>query len=494
MTRIVSRTSEGPSPNVAATPAPALTVWGLTAAELHDACWAARGVHVARRGAGEALPRGAELFLLLEPGQLVLFDLSALADRLIWRRATVTRLRIVDEEAHAYSERVVADDRGMVQRIERRYTPRTRASVRVLLSPSRRIARRWVDSLTRRGALDRIRRTVPWSRLDHCRCAGGCFDESDARQQADLMARLVAAWPRPDQGLEGLTEVATGVWAPAGAALPAGAVAVGPVWLGHGAHVEPGGCVIGPAWIGDAAPPVPDGPGSVQAVRRRPADQIEMLETPRTQRRMAGWSPGYALAKRAFDIVASATVLMAFSPLIAAVALWILFEDGWPAFYGHRRQTRGGRPFRCLKFRTMCRDADRLTEALADRNLCDGPQVMISHDPRITRVGHVLRRFQLDELPQFLNVLLGQMSVVGPRPSPDEENRYCPAWRELRLSVRPGITGLWQLKRTRAPGRDFQEWIRYDVEYVRKAGFWFDLTIIAKTAWILVRGKRASCG
>ncbi len=139
----------------------------------------------------------------------------------------------------------------------------------------------------------------------------------------------------------------------------------------------------------------------------------------------------------------------------------------------------------------MLRDADKLATQLAERNICDGPQFLLRNDPRVTRVGGVLRRFQIDEFPQFWNVLLGQMSIVGPRPSPEEENQYCAPWRDLRLSVRPGITGLWQLKRTRAPGRDFQEWIRYDVEYVRRANFWLDLSLCVQTVWILVLGKRA---
>ncbi len=484
MTRIVSQ----PGEVAAQPPARAPSVWGLTAAALHDAFWSSRGVHVARRGGGGALPRGAELFLLLEPGQLVLFDVAALTDRLVWRRAVVTRLLIVDQEDHSYSERVVADASGLVQRIERRYTPRVRSAVRVLLTPSRGVARRWLEEQTTRGARERLRRAVPRSRMDDRRIAGGSFDESNPAEQARLMARLVAVWPRPDQVLAGIREIAPGVWAPAGAALPPGAVVIGPVWLGHGAGPGPNGCQVGPLWLGDMTTPPPGA-----AVRPIGPHEIELLQTPAGRRRASGWSPGYALAKRSFDMIVSIVALLVAAPMMVAVAIWILCEDGRPVFYGHRRQARGGRPFRCWKFRTMCRDADRLAGALADRNLCDGPQVMISHDPRVTRVGHVLRRFQLDELPQFLNVLLGQMSIVGPRPSPEEENQYCPAWRELRLGVRPGITGLWQLKRTRAPGRDFQEWIRYDVQYVRKASFWFDLKIIAKTAWALLSGNRASC-
>ena len=138
----------------------------------------------------------------------------------------------------------------------------------------------------------------------------------------------------------------------------------------------------------------------------------------------------------------------------------------------------------------MVRHADKLSPELVGENICDGPQVFIKHDGRITGVGRLLRRLQIDEIPQFWNVLLGHMSIVGPRPSPDEENQYCPAWRDLRLSVRPGITGLWQIRRTRAPGEDFQEWIRYDIEYVRRANFWFDLAVCIRTAWVLLLGRR----
>ena len=110
-------------------------------------------------------------------------------------------------------------------------------------------------------------------------------------------------------------------------------------------------------------------------------------------------------------------------------------------------------------------------------NQVDGPQFKIDNDPRITGLGQFLRDTCIDELPQFFNVLAGQMSVVGPRPSPENENESCPAWRDARLSVRPGITGLWQLYRTRQEGQDFQEWVYYDTQYVRNVSFRLDLSI-----------------
>ncbi|MHC5006983.1 MAG: sugar transferase [Planctomycetota bacterium] len=199
---------------------------------------------------------------------------------------------------------------------------------------------------------------------------------------------------------------------------------------------------------------------------------------------VCGRSPAAApnrIGRRIFDIVFSLAALLFTAPLYPLIMLAIWLEDGRPFFFAHTRQTVGGRPFSCYKIRTMSRSADADKAMLADRNVCDGPQFHIEDDPRLLRVGRLLRRLHLDELPQFVNVLLGQMSVIGPRPSPDQENQFCPAWREARLSVRPGITGLWQVDRTRAPNADFQEWIRHDLEYVERRSVSLDAVILYKT-------------
>jgi lipopolysaccharide/colanic/teichoic acid biosynthesis glycosyltransferase len=192
--------------------------------------------------------------------------------------------------------------------------------------------------------------------------------------------------------------------------------------------------------------------------------------------------------------VFSLAAIVLSAPLLLLFAIAILIEDGRPIFFTHVRQGRGGRLFGCFKFRTMCRHADRLKAPFADRNQCDGPQVNLRDDPRVLRVGEILRKTHLDELPQFLNVLRGEMSVVGPRPSPVEENRWCRAWRDARLSVRPGVTGLWQVRRTRAPGADFQEWIRYDLEYVENRSFGLDLWILVQTVPVLLGLQRRRRG
>ena len=185
--------------------------------------------------------------------------------------------------------------------------------------------------------------------------------------------------------------------------------------------------------------------------------------------------------KRILDILASAIVLALFAPVTPFIALAIKLTSPGPVFYKDKRQGLHGKTFNCLKFRTMRTGSDRIQEKLRVVSQVDGPQFKIKNDPRISTVGRFLRDTYIDEIPQFLNVLLGQMSVVGPRPSPEAENTLCPSWRDARLSVRPGITGLWQVCRTRRPEQDFQEWIHYDTEYVRKLSPGMDLWICRQT-------------
>ncbi|MCF7972709.1 MAG: sugar transferase [Phycisphaerae bacterium] len=185
--------------------------------------------------------------------------------------------------------------------------------------------------------------------------------------------------------------------------------------------------------------------------------------------------------KRAVDIGIASIVLILFLPIFPVIALAIKINSPGPLFYRARRQGLYGVEFDCLKFRTMKVGADQLQDRLRIINEVDGPQFKMADDPRISAVGRFLRETYLDEIPQFINVLKGEMSVVGPRPSPKSENTQCPRWRDARLSVRPGVTGLWQLLRTREPLRDFQEWIHYDMDYVRRVSSRLDLWICWKT-------------
>ncbi len=192
--------------------------------------------------------------------------------------------------------------------------------------------------------------------------------------------------------------------------------------------------------------------------------------------------------KRIIDVLAALVILVFFAPFMLVFALIIKLTSRGPVFYAARRQALHGKTFYCLKFRTMLSDADKLQDKLRALNQVDGPQFKIKDDPRLTKVGRFLRETCIDEIPQFLNVLVGQMSVVGPRPSPEKENTLCAPWRDARLSVRPGITGLWQVLRTRDPVKDFQEWIHYDMKYVRNANFKLDLWICWRTVKKLLLG------
>lgn len=185
--------------------------------------------------------------------------------------------------------------------------------------------------------------------------------------------------------------------------------------------------------------------------------------------------------KRVADAMAAAIVLALFAPIIPFIALAVRINSPGPVFFKDKRQGLHGRSFRCVKFRTMRLGADKLQDKLRFISEVDGPQFKMADDPRITTVGRFLRETYLDEIPQFYNVLVGEMSVVGPRPSPESENTLCPWWRDARLSVRPGVTGLWQVCRTRERMRDFQEWIHYDTQYVRDFSWRLDLWICWRT-------------
>lgn len=192
--------------------------------------------------------------------------------------------------------------------------------------------------------------------------------------------------------------------------------------------------------------------------------------------------------KRAVDISLSLVALVLLLPLLLAVVILVKLDSPGPVFFSHRRERRGGRDFMCLKFRTMVTDADRFQKKLAAENKVDGPQFKMDDDPRVTRLGRWLRSSNLDELPQLINVLLGHMSLVGPRPSPFRENQICIPWRRARLSVSPGITGLWQICRDERSGGDFHQWIYYDLAYVRNFSIWLDLKILLATL-ITLGGK-----
>jgi lipopolysaccharide/colanic/teichoic acid biosynthesis glycosyltransferase len=186
------------------------------------------------------------------------------------------------------------------------------------------------------------------------------------------------------------------------------------------------------------------------------------------------------------DIVFSAAALVVLAPLLALVALAIKLDSSGPVLYSSTRIGRRGRKFKCLKLRTMVQDADEQKARLHILNERKGPFFKMARDPRITRLGKVLRRYSIDEMPQFWNVLLGDMSLVGPRPHPlDDCEKY--GHSDLRrLQVNPGLTGLWQVTARRDPS--FERAMSLDLEYIDNWSLMLDLKILLKTIPVVCGG------
>lgn len=220
---------------------------------------------------------------------------------------------------------------------------------------------------------------------------------------------------------------------------------------------------------------------------------IKMLPRPRRIQRSTISGSGeprarsvYAVLKVVVDRAGALVGLIVVGPLLLLIAAAVRLDSRGPVFFSQKRCGKDGREFWMHKFRTMVPDAEQRQKDLKAKNSVDGPMFKLEEDPRITRVGKFLRKTSLDELPQLLNVLRGDMSLVGPRPLAYDEMKFCPTWRDARLTVHPGLTGLWQVK---ARNRNrFSEWIRYDLEYVRRRSLLLDVYILIRTARVLLKG------
>lgn len=193
--------------------------------------------------------------------------------------------------------------------------------------------------------------------------------------------------------------------------------------------------------------------------------------------------------KRLFDFFASLFMLLFLSPVLLALAIAVKVTSSGPAFYKSERYGRGGRKFFMYKFRSMVKNADDILEEYLDDNEVDGPIFKMKKDPRVTDCGRFLRKYSLDELPQIFNVFKGDMSLVGPRPLPLHQVEKADFNQLRRLEVRPGITGLWQIR-----GRSdisFKRLVRWDIWYINNWSFWLDLNILWQTIPVVIRGKGA---
>ena len=198
----------------------------------------------------------------------------------------------------------------------------------------------------------------------------------------------------------------------------------------------------------------------------------------------------YSFFKRLIDIVFSIVGLLILSPILIVIMIAIKLESDGPVVFSQERVGYQGNHFKMYKFRSMIVNAEELKEELANQNEMDGPMFKMKNDPRVTKVGKFIRKTSIDEFPQFINVLKGDMSVVGPRPSlPQEVQEFAP-WMMERLEVKPGITCFWQVS-----GRndiEFEDWMRLDIKYVREKSIVLDIKLVLKTVLVLFGDKHAS--
>lgn len=200
--------------------------------------------------------------------------------------------------------------------------------------------------------------------------------------------------------------------------------------------------------------------------------------------------PFYEVCKRVFDVVMATFALIVLSPVFLAVAIAIKCEDGGPAFYTSTRLTKGGKEFRMYKFRSMCIDAEQKKKDLEEQNEMQGPAFKMADDPRVTKVGKFIRKTSIDELPQLVNIIKGDMSVIGPRPPLPEEVAQYTSYQMHRLDV---ITGLacYHECMGRSEEKDFDKWVEADLKYIRERSMLTDLKIIFMTIRVVLTGKGA---
>ena len=201
-------------------------------------------------------------------------------------------------------------------------------------------------------------------------------------------------------------------------------------------------------------------------------------------------SPVYKALKRCADVLLSGAALLVLSPVFLITAVCIKLEDGGPVIFSQPRMGKDMKPFTFYKFRSMYVDADKQLMDLLKENEQTGHAFKIRDDPRITKVGKFIRRYSIDELPQLVNIIKGDMSIVGPRPILDWQMLECDAYEQQRQIVRPGLTCYWQIQ-----GRsniEWDEWVELDLDYIRDMSVWTDIVIVLKTVPSVLRGDGAS--
>jgi lipopolysaccharide/colanic/teichoic acid biosynthesis glycosyltransferase len=426
-------------------------------------------------------------------------DASPMLGRLANSRSVV-HLVAMNANPEGITDRVIFDRRGGVRGIRRYYDARTWSyltGVVCTLMPAATFIR-FADTLDGCSSLTDFRTALAASGVP-CRDLPLAGEALRLDREAGLLRvaqRAIArmAVPEPQGTPTALIHPTAKLLGPVAvqqdAVIEADATIIGPAVLGAGSRVGTG-AIVAQSLVGAGVEIVPGTTvthravfhaGSLHFGASEHDDRDVRVSTPLTEETGEAESGSvYLVIKEWFDRTAAFAALVCLSPLLLLLAILIKLDSRGPVFYADLRETIGGRQFHCWKFRTMRPGAAGEQWTLAQKNQMDGPQFKINGDPRITRLGRWLRKISLDELPQLFNVLAGEMSLVGPRPSPFRENQICVPWRQARLSVRAGITGLWQVARDERRNGDFHQWIYYDLLYVQHLSWKVDAKILIAT-------------
>jgi len=424
---------------------------------------------------------------------------------------------LIPVEKDDYQEVIEPKGKCVIRRYGDLLAPQEHYAPAAILARPERLGSMWIDLLnaTIAGDAGAVRNLAAGKQ---CQVLSDPVWTETIRGYLAAAHRLLSAG---NHALHDAQPIADRVWAMPGAQVDPSCIIEGPVFLGRNCRIQRDSRIVGPAVIGDHARVgkkclvgesvlMPRasvshrghvwgtivGTGAQLAEGEARAfgwlDRAEGWHrtSPACRQRFESvvvpswWSTwdhrAYSIGKRAMDLAGAIIGLLITLPMYPFIAVAIKLDSEGHVFFVDRRLTYGGKEFGCIKFRSMIQNAHLMQRKL--RNEVDGPQFHIDRDPRITRLGHILRKTKLDEIPQLWNVLLGQMSLVGPRPLASRETQLCPSWRESRLTVRPGMTGLWQTRgtATRAAG-DFHEWIVYDARYLHERSLITDFTVLLKT-------------
>jgi lipopolysaccharide/colanic/teichoic acid biosynthesis glycosyltransferase/ADP-glucose pyrophosphorylase len=456
-------------------------------------------------------------------------DLDALLDFHVRKKSVLTiavqRMRQISLEG------IRCSDDGMVEDIMRIHPSRRRSSIETIgvyvFSP------RALDFIGARSYFDIKEQLVPALRqaglpVYAYESKQFCKALHTVKNYFDLQRTLLLGHP-DTVAHEAMTMIADDIWVGQNVTISPKAYLIGPMVIGSNSSIEPNTQIIGPAVIGqrctvETAAVVRESilwddvvmeSGSraqfsiileglrvtsgesfsnTVIVDEAEAEDASLMASDHVFHGITSLSPSlllgqkrpwYLFLKRLMDISISAVVFVIMMPILLIIALAVKLDSTGPVLFRQKRCGKGGYDFKMLKFRTMIKDAENQQQKLAALKDTDGPMFKLTADPRTTRVGAFLRRTSLDELPQLINVLIGEMSLVGPRPLVMDEMKCSPSWRDVRLRVKPGMTGLWQVS-GRSEGH-FHDWIRHDIHYVMNQSLWLDLKILFRTVKVVLK-------